>query len=406
MASLIQDPSGRSPYWICVCSTSLDGRPKRIWRTTKVRIEPIKGDKRPDGRPMTKHDMRRRAEEVCRAIEQNIRLEQQGEVTRHNLERIVNETLERIGERRIERPTVKEWLEKWIDTRKGAIAERTQLKYVQVKNDFLKSLGRRGEAKLESIGLADFIKFRDELLSEGRSPQTVNHLVRKVLASPFGLAVKLGLIESNPLALLPALKSTRIEKGVFTPEEISKLLAVAPVDWKGVILVGYFTGARLKDACNLRWGNADLQKKIITFRAGKTGQLVTVAMHPELEDRLLSIKISDDPNAFLFPSLAGKSGGGNSGLSMAFKRLMDKAGVEAGIARLKAGEKGRSFALRSFHSLRHSFISALANSGVSSELRCALSGHASEEMHAVYTHHELETIRKAVTSIPRLPTQQ
>jgi hypothetical protein len=55
--------------------------------------------------------------------------------------------------------------------------------------------------------------------------------------------------------------------------------------------------------------------------------------------------------------------------------------------------------------LRHSFISALANSGVSSELRRRLSGHASEEMHAVYTHHELETIRQAVSAIPRLPAR-
>jgi integrase len=113
--------------------------------------------------------------------------------------------------------------------------------------------------------------------------------------------------------------------------------------------------------------------------------------------------VSDDPQVFLFPSLAGKSGTGKSGLSMAFKRIMEKAGIEAGIARQSAGRKGRTFSLRSFHSLRHSFISALANSGVSSELRRKLSGHASEEMHAVYTHHELETIKNAVNAIPRLP---
>jgi integrase len=412
VASLIQDSSGRSPYWICVCSTTIEGRTKRLWRTTKVRIRPLKAglkktDLRPDGSPMTARDLRARAEEVCRAIERDIQIEQQGAVTEANLRRILSETLQRVEGRALAHPSVREWLEQWINTRKGAIAERTRLKYVQVKDDFLKSLGRRSEVKLESIGLADFVQFRDQLLEEGRSPQTVNHLVRKVLASPFGLAVKLGIIASTPVAHLPALKSTRIEKGVFTPEEISKLVAVASLDWKGVILVGYFTGARLKDACNLRWGNVDLVNKTITFRAGKTGQIITVTIHPELEEHLLSPsrKVSDDPNTFLFPSLAGKSGGGKSGLSMAFKRLMEKAGVEAGVARLKAGKKGRSFALRSFHSLRHSFISALANAGVASELRRTLSGHSSEEMHAVYTHHELETIRKAVTSIPRLPTK-
>ena len=120
------------------------------------------------------------------------------------------------------------------------------------------------------------------------------------------LAVKLALLDSNPLASLPPLKSTRIEKGIFTAEEISKLLEKANPDWRGAILVGYFTGARLKDVCNLRWGNVDLEKRLITFRAGKTGQLITVAIHPELEEHLLSRNSSDDPQAFLFRSLAGK----------------------------------------------------------------------------------------------------
>jgi integrase len=406
MASLIQDPSGRSPYWICVCSVSRDGRPKRIWRTTKIRVRPLGGELKADGKPVTGRDLRLKAEQVCQAIERSIRLERQGEVTETNLRRILSETLERVEGRSLAHPSVAEWLEQWIETRRGAISEGTRLKYVQVKDAFLHSLGRRRDAKLGSVGLKDFLQFRNQLLAEGRTPQTVDQLVRKVLSSPFALAVRLGLLSSNPLASLPALKSTRIEKGVFTAREVSKLLVVATPDWRGAILVGYFTGARLKDVCNLRWGNVDLEKQLITFRAGKTGQLITVAIHPELEEHLLSRKISDDTQTFLFGSLAGKSGAGKSGLSMAFKRIMEKAGVEAGIARLSSGAKGRSFSLRSFHSLRHSFISALANSGVSSELRRRLSGHASEEMHAVYTHHELETIRQAVWAIPRLPAKE
>jgi integrase len=406
MASLIEDPSGRSPYWICVCSASVGGRPKRIWRTTKIRVRPLEGALKAEGKPVTVRDLRLQAEQVCEAIERSIRLERQGEVTEANLRRILSETLERVEGRSLVHPSVSEWLEQWIETRRGAISEQTRLKYVQVKNAFLRSLGRRRDAKLGSIGLADFLGFRNQLLAEGRTPQTVDHLVRRVLASPFVLAVKLGLLSSNPLASLPPLKSTRIEKGIFSAEEISKLLEKATPDWRGAILVGYFTGARLKDVCNLRWGNVDLVKQLITFRARKTGQLITVAIHPELEEHLLSRNVSDDLQAFLFPPLAGKSSGGEGGLSKMFKGIMEQAGVEAGIARISSGAKGRSVSLRSFHSLRHSFISALANSGVSSELRRRLSGHASEEMHAVYTHHELQTIREAVWAIPRLPAKE
>jgi integrase len=132
---------------------------------------------------------------------------------------------------------------------------------------FLRSLGGRRHAKLGSLGLKDFLEFRNQLLAEGRTPQTVDQLVRKILSSPFALAVKLALLDANPLASLPPLKSTRIERGIFTAEEISKLLEKANPDWRGAMLVGYFTGARLKDVCNLRWGNVDLEKRLITFRA-------------------------------------------------------------------------------------------------------------------------------------------
>jgi integrase len=60
----------------------------------------------------------------------------------------------------------------------------------------------------------------------------------------------------------------------------------------------------------------------------------------------------------------------------------------------------------SFHSLRHSFNSALAAAGVSQELRMKLTGHATPSANTGYTHHELETIRTALESISKLPTNE
>jgi integrase len=88
---------------------------------------------------------------------------------------------------------------------------------------------------------------------------------------------------------------------------------------------------------------------------------------------------------------------------MAFKGIMERAGIAAGVMREKQGAAGRNLSALSFHSLRHSFNSALANAGVSQELRQKLTGHASEAMNRLYTHHELEVIRGAVQSLPRLP---
>jgi len=48
------------------------------------------------------------------------------------------------------------------------------------------------------------------------------------------------------------------------------------------------------------------------------------------------------------------------------------------------------------------FVSAMANAGVSRELRQKLTGHASAQMNAQYTHHEHESLRSAVSLIPSI----
>jgi integrase len=54
---------------------------------------------------------------------------------------------------------------------------------------------------------------------------------------------------------------------------------------------------------------------------------------------------------------------------MAFKRLMERAGIDDGVARKKDGKLGRNVSRLSFHSLRHSFNSAMANADVPLEIR-------------------------------------
>jgi integrase len=68
----------------------------------------------------------------------------------------------------------------------------------------------------------------------------------------------------------------------------------------------------------------------------------------------------------------------------------------------KKGGEGRTVRTLTFHSLRHSFNSALANAGVSQEIRMKLTGHVSAEMNNGYTHHELEPLRAAIQRIPSI----
>jgi integrase len=79
---------------------------------------------------------------------------------------------------------------------------------------------------------------------------------------------------------------------------------------------------------------------------------------------------------------------------------MAQAGIEGKITRHTT--EGRANSSLSFHSLRHSFNSAMANAGVAEEVRMKLAGHSTREVHTKYTHHELEPLRAAVALIPSL----
>jgi integrase len=123
-----------------------------------------------------------------------------------------------------------------------------------------------------------------------------------------------------------------------------------------------------------------------------------VRLHPELADWLRS-RPHGIGKAPVFAALTGKYTGGKSGLSGQFKRMMERAEIRGRILRAGSGE-GRTTSALSFHSLRHSFVSALANAGVPAELRKELAGHSTDASHKVYTHHETERLRNAVSALP------
>jgi len=102
-------------------------------------------------------------------------------------------------------------------------------------------------------------------------------------------------------------------------------------------------------------------------------------------------------HGFLCPKLAGKLSGGRRGLSEGFKRIVLKAGLDPGTVQ---GKGIRKFSKRSFHSLRHSFNSALANAGVPEDVRMKLTGHASKVMNKNYTHLNVATLKNAMTTMP------
>jgi integrase len=132
----------------------------------------------------------------------------------------------------------------------------------------------------------------------------------------------------------------------------------------------------------MRWESIDLTRKFIRFTPSKTGKPLEIPLHPQLERELL--KRPGIGKAYVFPSLAVNliknkgSTGGRNGLSGQFKSIMEQAGVNGVIKQRDNGS--RAWSSLSFHSLRHTFASVLANQGVNEETRMKLTGHTTRDV--------------------------
>ena len=377
MASIHRDPRGKSPYWYCAF-TLPDGR--RTFRSTKLTD-------------------RKQAWDVClqwdRAAEQG----RGGSFVEAQARKVLNTILENTGQAPLETETIRQFFKNWLDGKELAKKPSTALRYRTVLDRFLTSLGPRADHPLGSVTPRSIEAFRNAAMEDGKAPKTVGIEV-KILRTVLNVARRQGRIHTNPAESVELPKLVSHTRDVFTPEQIKLILDVVDVEWKTAILCGFFLGARLADVTHLTWENVDLLRGVITYEQRKTGKTVVSPIHPELEAHLSKLA-GDNPTAPLCPGLRSRSVGGRSGLSMSFTALMRKAGIDQQLVPGK-GSDGRQFSKLSFHSLRHTFTSALANAGIPGEVRQLLTGHSDSETHQKYTHLELEPLRAAIAVLPRI----
>jgi Site-specific recombinase XerD len=340
-----------------------------------------------------------KALEMARTLQKASDEARRGALTEARTRELLSEVLQSVNGEGLRVFSVAEWFEHFVKGKRKSRSDRTAVLYEQIRKEFIEFLGPRSRLNIAAITSRDITDFRDHRQAKGLAPATLN-LDVTILSAAFNGAWKQGHVSVNPCLAVEPIKDKAQRKHVFTPEQVAALLKTAKGDWRGLILVGFYTGARLGDSANLRWRSIDLVSDIKTIRVHvrKTGAEVVTVVHPALEDYLLSLPAPKSDDAFVFPSLAQRK---TNVLSGEFSLIMSAARIAQRVIRERT-KSGRSVSALSFHSLRHSFSSILANAGVSEERRMALTGHTTRDVHRTYTHHQLEQLRDAIALLPRL----
>ena len=150
------------------------------------------------------------------------------------------------------------------------------------------------------------------------------------------------------------------ERHPFTKGDVSKLLRdLEEPFWKFAVRIGWETGLRLGDICQLEWSCFDRPDEVIVW-TDKRNRRVAVLISEELSHLLTEIPMQDAK--YIVPEqratlLDPKR---RAGLSVYFKRHCERAGIEG----------------KSFHSLRHAFVQTHREHGETWEQIAQAIGHA------------------------------
>lgn len=397
MASIHRD--GGKPNWFC-CFYDPEGfRRKRTTGTSNAKIAKTicvnieRAAQLTRSNRLSNEKAMKLIRETCASIE-----ETHGKLAADEARKVLTSTLEefvKIAGGELTTYTVRTWLDSWLKGHTDA-SKATVVTYRGVLDLFLKFLGARAERPLATLQPAQVEEFKATMANRV-SPSTANRAL-KVLKASFNNAVAKRQLEFNPAEHVEYIDAEESGRRPFTDDEISKLLKAAAPEWRTMILLGYYTGQRLRDCANLTWDRIDLLGANLTLTTMKTDRHQGIPIAEPLL-RHLNTLAGDKPDAPLCPSLCGKKA---SWLSQQFHKVMEKAGLAAERdhqGKGKGRDARRETARVSFHSLRYNTTSALKSAGVSDSVAMDLVGHETAAVSRNYTKIDDAAKRAAVAKM-------
>ena len=247
-------------------------------------------------------------------------------------------------------------------------------------------------------------RFMEQLSAGKVSPNTFNkyrgflHLLFRVLA-------KDGRVSVNPFEGVKQRPLQTAHRRALTVDELREVCGKAAGEMRVLLALGVYTGARLADCCMMAWGNVDLHRREIRYSPRKTAsrtdsKTLTIPIHP-----VLAAVLSETPAAKrrgpILPAFARSyAENGPARVSQMVQAHFAKCKIQtAGTAR---GKRMRSPVEVGFHSLRHTAVSMLRDSGASMSATMAITGHSSAALLDTYTHAGADTVRAAVAALPAI----
>ena len=249
-----------------------------------------------------------------------------------------------------------------------------------------------GDKPLSKIETFDLQRYAKQRRAQGAADGTINREYA-TLSHLLHRAVEWRWLDRLPCKI-PRLKESGGRIVYLTPEQIARMLEAAAGDarWEvyPFIMIGLHTGMRRMEILSIRLNDIDLERRVIRIpnaKAGPRDQPIGADLAAYLGGLLTGVAADQ---IWLFP--ANSACGHAVSIEQSFRRVVKAAGLDP-------REVVR-------HTLRHTAITHLVQSGADLPTVKRISGHKTLQMVERYSHQNGEHLRAAMDRLERRITQE
>ena len=291
------------------------------------------------------------------------------------------------------RLTVEQYLGQWLETdAKARCRERTLENHQRVvKRELVPNIGRLMLSKLSATDIQLMVS---EMPDADRAAYGRND-IRKTLNRALNRAVRLGLLQQNPCALVETARLPHKTLSVLSPEEVARFFAAAKGDrLHALYVLAVTSGLRQGELFGLHWSDIDLDAGALVVqraldRNGKFSDPKTVRARRRVDLPKMAV-------AALKVHAAAMCSEGHGSLIVFCDRIghpLRPSNVARGS--FKVLLKAAGLPDIRFHDLRHSHASLLLLQGENPKVVQERLGHAKIELTLGTYSHLLPGIQRA-----------
>lgn len=269
-------------------------------------------------------------------------------------------------------PTVNEAFQEfveWMDSQSPFSAHTKRMAVSHVGEWIsVMGLGNKQVSLLEPVDVSKFINYPDERKYSSRQ------VIRSRIHTFLRYCVEKGYLFFNPAATVRVdhrlLSHDQKEKRpivLFTEPEIQTILSRTTGFWHAAVALAFYTGLRISDIVYLEWACFH-EPDCIVIWTRKTNTRCVIPLPLEVQQALEHVK--KEHEKYVFPAQRLLYEASAAKFSWDFTVLCDKLGL------------GR----RSFHALRHTYVTRCRAAGVPVSVVSSRVGHRSTYTTDLYTH--------------------